>query len=269
MTLVLGILLAIFVVAASYSLYASFSTPYLMTLLLGLAGNAVAFLKALSTSNLRVYFWFERLRIWWLSDSVTRWWFAAGFDGDFAPTVVHDLVAHLHGRRKFRFSVSVDYLKDREVQIDIDKTLTLKIGFDPPTLSASGKGHISLLSKTLEVSYGHARKKIESQIIPVIHGLKEFLNPDSSSYDLNVEFPERNPFFAVYVAHLKPEQIGDFRVVLHLDAYSASPRPEVVEISRSNLHLTSQSTDSFVRLAEDFILLSVDTKMLSGARVGA
>jgi hypothetical protein len=119
----------------------------------------------------------------------------------------------------------------------------------------------------MEVSYGHARKKIETQIIPVVLALKDFLKPESSSYDLNVDFPDRNPFFAVYIAHLKAEQIGDFRVLLHLDAYSRSPRPESVEISRQNLHVTALSTDSFKELALDFILLSADTKMLAGAKL--
>ena len=269
MTVVLGIILVVFAVAASYSLYANFSVPYLMTLLVGLTGILVAFVKALSNSNLRVYFWSERLRIWWLSDSVTRWWFAVGFDGNFAPTVIHDLLTFLRDPKQFRFPVKIDYIKDREIQVEIDKTLTLKIGFDPTLVSASGQPHISVLSKSLEVSYGHARKKINSQIIPVVSALEKFLSPENASYDLNVDFPERNPFFAVYVAHLKPEQIGDFRVLLHLDAYSASPKPETVEISRQNLHVTTQSTDSFKQLAADFILLSLDAKILSGARAGA
>src|SRR5258708_3070404 len=268
MTIILGILLFVFVATASYSLYAHFAIPFFVSQLAGFTGLTFAFLKALSNSNLRLYFWFQRLRIWWLSDSVTRWWFGAGFDGEFAPTIIHDLVDFLQDRKRFRFPVKIDYVKDREVQAEIDKTLTLKVGFDPASLSASGQGHISILSKSLEVSYGHARKKIETQIVPVILALRGFFRPESASYDLNVDFPDRNPFFAVYVAHLKPEQIGDFRVLLHLDAYSHSPPPDTVEISRQNLHVTALSTDSFKQLALDFILLSADTKMLSGARLG-
>jgi hypothetical protein len=171
----------------------------------------------------------------------------------------------LKDERRFRFSVKIDYANDREVQAEIDKTLILKVGFDPASLSVSGQGHISILSKSLEVSYGHARTKIETQIVPIILALRDFLHPESASYDLNVDFPDKNPFFAVYIAHLKPEQIGDFRVLLHLDAYSPAPRSESVEISRQNLHVTALSTDSFKQLALDFILLSADTKMLSGA----
>jgi len=269
MTIILGILLLIFVATASYSLYGHFSVPALVSQLAGLTGLAFAFQKALANSNLRVYFWFQRLRIWWFSDSVTRWWFGAGFDGDFAPSTIEDLTAFLQDSNRFKFSVRIDYSNDREVQVEVDKTLTLRIGLDPAPLSASGQSHISIVSKSLEVSYGHARKKIEMQIVPVILALKNFLQPESASYDLNVDFLGRNPFFAVYIANLKPEQIGDFSVLLHLDAYSLSPQPETVEISRENLHVTALSTDSFRQLALDFILLSADTKMLAGAKVGA
>src|SRR6266567_2007820 len=179
MTIILGILLLIFVVTASYSLYGHFSVPSLVSQLAGLTGLAFAFLKALSNSNLRLYFWFHRIRIWWLSDSVTRWWFGAGFDGDFAPTIIHDLIAHLKDKERFRFDVRIDYSSDREVQAEIDKTLTLKISFDPASLSASGRSHISIISKHLEVSYGHARKKIERQIVPVILALRDFAQPES------------------------------------------------------------------------------------------
>lgn len=171
MTIILGILLLIFVASASYSVYGHFSVPLLVSNLAGLTGLAFAFLKALSSSNLRVYFWFQRIRIWWLSDSVTRWWFGVGFDGNFHPNVIQDLMAFLQDRERFRFGVRVDYANDREVQAEVDKTLTLRISFDPASLSASGRSHISIISKPLEVSYGHARKKIETQIVPVVLAL--------------------------------------------------------------------------------------------------
>jgi hypothetical protein len=268
MTIILGLLLIIFVATASYTLRSNFTIPSLIAQLAGFTGLAFAFLKALSNSNLRVYFWFQRVRIWWFSDSITRWWFGVGFDGDFSPTFIQELIDFFQQRDKFKFSVKIDYSNDREVQVEIDRTLTLKIGLDPASLTASGQSHLSVISKPLEVSYGHARRKIEGQIVPVILAIKAFIRPDKSSYDLNVDFPDQNPFFAVYIAHLKQEQIGDFRVLLHLDVYSQTPRPEIVEISRNNLHITATSTDSFKQLALDFILLSADTKMLSGAKLG-
>jgi hypothetical protein len=185
------------------------------------------------------------------------------------PSVIQELIRFFQDREKFRFAVKTDYFNEREVQAEIDRTLTLKISFDPASLSASEKGHLSIISKPLEVSYGHARRKIENQIVPVLLALKNFLKPEDASYDLNVDFPDRNPFFAVYIANLKPEQLGDFRVLLHLDSYSPSLLSERVEISRNNLHLTALSTDSFKKLALDFILLSADTRILAGAKVGA
>jgi hypothetical protein len=269
MTILFGVLLLLFLATSIYSLRESFSVSSLVAYLAGLAGVLHAFLDSLAKSSLRVYFWLQRLRIWWSSDLVTRWWFGARFEGHFPATIIDDLQQFLRDSEKFRFSVKVDYSNEREVQIEVEKTLTLKVTFDPAVLSATGNGTLTIVSKTMEVSYGHARRKIETQIVPVILALKDFLKPEASSYDLDVDFPERNPFFAVYIAHLQPEQIGDFRVVLHLEAFSHTRRAEKVEISRQNLHVTALSTDSFKQLALDFILLSVDTKMLAGAKVGA
>jgi hypothetical protein len=67
MAFVLGFLLFLLIATATYSLSKNFSIPALISQLAGFTGLAFAFVKALSSSNLRVYFWFQRLRIWWLS----------------------------------------------------------------------------------------------------------------------------------------------------------------------------------------------------------
>lgn len=266
MTILFGILLALFIAASIYTLRANFSLPVVISQLAGFLGVAYAFMQSLSKDNLRVYFWLQRIRIWWNSDLVTKWWFGARFDGDYPPEIIENVVNFLNDKEKFRFRTNLDYRNDREIQVEIDETLTVKISFDPASLSAFRKGHVAIASKALEVSYGHARKKLDTQIVPVILALKNFLKPEFASYELDVEFADRNPFFAVYIAHLKPEQIGDFKVLLHLDAYSPSRDAEKVEISRRNLHITTLSTDSFKQLALDFILLSADVRVFAGAR---
>jgi hypothetical protein len=227
-----------------------------------------AFIQALSKKSLRVYFWLQRIRIWWRSDLVTKWWIAGRFDGEYDASTLNELIAFLHDEELFKFPVRVEYKSEREAQVEVDETLILKITVDSSGDAFDGlESHVSVFSKTLEVSYGHAKKKLDRQIIPVLSTIRDFLKPRQSSYELNVEFTDKNPFFAIYIAHLKPEQIGDFRVVLFLDAYAqSSARREKAEISRSHVHLTSTSTDSLKQLAVDFILLSPDLTMLAGAK---
>lgn len=260
------ILLLLLAVTSVVSLRSSFSFPSLFYDIAMFIGVAIALMESVSKKSLRVYFWFQRLRIWWHSDSVTKWWFAARFDGDFDSESLLSLTSFLQDPKRFKFSVKLDMRTEREVQVEIDETLTLRISVDTEGVFEGLNSHVSVVSKTLEVSYGHAKKKLDTQIIPVLCAIRDFLNPQSSSYELDVDFDKRNPFFAIYIAHLKPEQIGDFRVLLYLNAYSQQPRPEKAEISRNRVHITSESTDSFKQLARDFILLSPDLTMLAGAK---
>lgn len=265
------ILLTILVIASTINLKNNFSLPALTGSLASFVGLSAAFLGTASRKNLKIYFMFQRLRIWWHSDAVTRWSIGARFDGDYdAETLVH-LLAFLRDGKRFRFPIKVDHSATREAQVEIDKTFTIKLSVDPEGAFATDatdgiNGNLTLISKTVEVSYGHAKKKLDGQIIPVLTAIRDFLNPQNSSYELHVDFDKNNPFFAIYIDHLKPEQIGDFNVVLYPNMYSNLPRPEKAEISRYGVHITSGSTDSLNQLARDFILLSPDLTMLAGAK---
>ncbi len=123
------------------------------------------------------------------------------------------------------------------------------------------------MSKTIEVSYGHAQKKLESQIEPFLLLLENIIKPKTHSFQLNVDFTRKqNPFFNVYIANLSQTQIEDFRVVLHVDGNSPKSASDRVEISASKLRITAESTNSFTKLAKNFILLTPDTKLLIGAK---
>jgi len=265
MAVIYLILLLLLIITSIFSLRAQFSFSALIYNFAFFVAIAYAFLESLSKNNLRVYFWCQRIRIWWHSDLVTKWWFSARFDGDFDLDTISKLLSFVQDTDRFKFPVRLEYQNEREAQVEIDETLTLRIAVDTAGSFDDMASHISLVSKTLEVSYGHAKRKIDIQIIPALSAIRDFLNPASSSYELNVDFNHKNPFFAIYIAHLKPEQVGDFRVLLYLNAYSQSPRAEKAEISRNSVHITSQSTDSLKQLALDFILLSPDLTMLAGA----
>jgi|ERR1017187_496067 hypothetical protein len=262
-TVLYGILLLLLIPASAYSLHNQFTIPVLFSSLLAFIGVGRAFLDALSKDNLHVYFALQRLRLWWHSDFVARWWIAARFDGNYSPEVVGTILDYFRDPARFKFSSQVDFQNSREAQIQIDETLILRVSYDRPE-DGDTASHVTILSKTVEVSYGHTKAKLEKQIVPVLVGLKDLLTPASSSYELDVEFGDRNPFFAVYVAHLRPDQIGDFKVVLRPHTCSAAIDQDKLEISKSALHITTGSTESFRKLAVDFVLLSPDVRCLTG-----
>ncbi len=255
------ILLGAYLVSWGYSLHHPNGVPEaiarssgLIALLMGLAG-------ALQKSSLTIYFLFQRIALRLSSDTTGRWWFSARYDGHFDDSVVHSLNNHLQGEG-FRFATKVERETALTAEVEIDQTLFLKIQFDPGHASEDGEGHVTVISRVMEVSYGHAKRKIEQQIVPVLQAMADVLKPSNSSFELDVQFLKRNPFFAVYISHLRPEQVQDYRVVLHVDGSHASGKAEKVEISKQKIHVTANSTNTFKSMAEQFVLLSPDVKML-------
>jgi len=84
--------------------------------------------------------------------------------------VIRLLCDHFRGR-DFRFGTKVENENTLTAQLEIDQTLYLKIQFDPKHLSEDGADHVTVLSRVMEVSYGHAKMKLERQIIPVLQAI--------------------------------------------------------------------------------------------------
>jgi hypothetical protein len=259
------ILLAAYLLSWGYSIYHPSTVPETITRLSGLAALLTGLVAALQKSSLKVYFLLQKLAIRFFPDTTGRWWFSARFDGQFAESVIRSLSNHFQSR-DFRFSSKVENENTLTAQVEIDQTLYLKIQYDPKHLSEDGEDHVTVLSRVMEVSYGHAKRKLEQQIIPVLQAITDVLRPSNSSFELDVQFLKRNPFFAVYIAHLRPEQVQDYRVVLHVDASHPSGKAETVEITKQKVHVTAKTTHSFQSIAEQFVLLSPDLKMLKAGR---
>jgi hypothetical protein len=205
---------------------------------------------------------------------VARWSFAVRFDGQFSSDTVSRTVQLLSNPKKYAFPVKLEASDNRSALLSVDNSLVLSISLESAEFSeaakAGGEGvdHLAIVSKTQELPYRFSIEKIEHQILPILNLVRDELCPSKSSYELDVEFRGANPFFEVYIARLKPEQVGEFRVMLHV-ASGIQDHKERVEISRTNIHVIAATTDSFKRLADDFILLSPNVKMLTGVQRNA
>jgi hypothetical protein len=265
LTIVYIILLAAYLLSWGYSIYHPSTVPETITRLSGLAALLTGLVSALQKSSLKVYFALQKLAIRFFADTTGRWWFSARFDGQFDEGVISSLTSHFQSE-DFRFSSRVEAETTLTAQVEIDQTLYLKIQYDPKRFSDDGEDHVTVLSRVMEVSYGHAKDKLERQIIPVLQAITSVLTPSNSSFELDVQFLKRNPFFAVYITHLQPEQVQDYRVVLHVDASHPSGKAETVEITKQRVHVTARSTHGFQSIAEQFVLLSPDLKLLKVGR---
>lgn len=259
------LLLVAYLLSWGYSIYHPSTAPGIITRLSGLAALLTGLVAALQKSSLKVYFLLQKLAIRFFADTTGRWWFAARFDGHFDQQVLRRLCEHFSSK-DFRLNCRVENETALTAEIEIDQTLYLKMQFDPGHLSAVDLDHVTVLSRVMEVSYGHAKRKLEQQIVPILQALTEQLQPSNSSFELDVKFLKRNPFFAIYIAHLRPSQVQDFRVVLHVDGSHPTGRAEKVEITKENVHVTAKTALGFQNIAEQFVLLSPDLKILKAGR---
>ncbi len=255
------ILLIVYVGSLLYSFYHPGHAPEVVTRLSAAVAILTGLANALQKSSLKVYFFVQRIAIRFFPDTTSRWWFSARYDGRFADCVISELSRHFQSK-DFRFASKVERQDLLSSQVEIDQTLSLSIQFEPAHITEDVLDHVTVISRVMEVSYGHAKRKLQHQIVPVLQAINDVLKPDITSFELDVQFLKKNPFFAIYIAHLRPDQVQDYKVVLHVDGSHSNGKPEKVEITKEKVHVTAKSTDGFRQMAEQFVLLSPDLRML-------
>ncbi|HMS40251.1 MAG TPA: hypothetical protein PKE69_08500 [Pyrinomonadaceae bacterium] len=257
------ILLILYIASASYAVYSNYSNATLIAGVAGLVATGRLFLQELAKKNLRLYIAIERLKLKIKPDTTSKWWFHARYDDINSENVLNNIFDAL---KASRFVVKQLSKTDREIELEIDETIRVNISLTPFSESSFNVNHIDVVSRKLEVSYGRAKEKLSAEIEPFLQLLERELKPKSRSLILNIEFMGNNPFFNIYIANLPPSQVEDFRVILHIDGNSPNNERDRVEISKSKVRITADSTTSFKELAESFILLTPNTKLLLGEK---
>jgi hypothetical protein len=143
----------------------------------------------------------------------------------------------------------------------VDRTIHLAITYEPAVFSGDGEDHLLVRSEELEIPYGSAKRKLDSCIVPLLGILCQRLNANTSSTMLEVSFAKKNPFFAFFVAHLKPEQVSQFNLVFRPSSLSRNEHDKVV-VTQNLITINAESTASFATLAKAFLLLSEDAATL-------
>lgn len=266
--IVYAVLFVVLVALSISSLRADFSYTGLIIQIGLLLGWSRLVFQELQKKHLPLYFWWERQKVrWWYGDSTSKWWFHARYDGIQTDDVFEELDAKLKDSR-FKIKTLRGNNREREFQIDDSLYVTVHLGMatDSPD-EVPDVDHIAVTSRVMEVSYGYAKTRLETQIQPFLSLLDSVLKPDSHSFELNVDFMgDGNPFFNVFIANLPASKVEDFRVVLHVDGNSPSANKDRIVISSKKIKITADSPASFNKLAQDYLLLTPDTRHLVGAR---
>jgi len=221
----------------------------------------VTLLSALGQSlikvNFKLYLLTQRVWVWWNSGTSSLWRFGIRLDGNFESDVLKKIKQILVDDSP-RWAPTIVSENAVDLRIKIDRTIHLRITFEPRSHSEDGLDHLTIKSDELEVSYGTAKSKIDRCISPLLNALVKALRPEDYSAVFDIFFQSHNPFFAFYVAHLRPEQVSQFNLIFY-PSDSAKDGRNKVQVTQNRIEITASTIDRFSQLAKGMLLLSADS----------
>src|ERR1017187_2048642 len=245
------------------SAYAAGHTGTLPTYVRALAGvipilSALA--QAITKVNFRAYLWSQELWIALHGSATSNWRFGIRLDGSLGTDVISRITQTLKDNP--RWSPRLVRTKPAEVKVVVDRTIHLTITYEPEAESGDGEDHLLIHSDELEVTYASAKRKIDTCIVPFMTMILRNIPSRQSSTMLEVFFSSKNPFFAFFVAHLRPEQVSQFKLVFRPAAITRNESDKVL-VTKQSISINAQSPDAFASLSKAFLLLSEDAATLN------
>jgi hypothetical protein len=249
----------LFAFALSYVLphVTSSATPDVLKAITGTVTLLSALGQAVAKVNLRFYLFCQRAWVWWNSDRSSIWRFGLRLDGYFDETVMMRIQTSLASDFA-HWTPTVISKSDLEIRIKIDRTIHLKIAYEPRSNSEDGRDHLTIRSDELEISYGGAKSKIDRCISPLLSALVKLLRPEDYSAVFDIFFQGHNPFFAFYVAHLRPEQVSQFNLIFY-PKDSLKDGRDKIRVTQDRIEITASTVESFGQLSKGMLLLSADS----------
>jgi hypothetical protein len=236
--------------------------PYIIIFVSGLTGLLVNLFNALQKKLLGLYFW--KLRIWHrVKNSKSKWWLIVRLDGNYSENKVSEFKEFLINNASEKWPTKIRHSSSHDLNFNIKDSLNFYVEL------TSGKHYnlpydfLTIELSPIEIGYNDSIEKLNAEIVPLLNAFSQFLKPENQSFDFHIEFQKSNPFFALYINHLKPESIKDFHVYLHVEEYSSTQKADTVQIDKKNICITAQSIDALKELAKDFLLLSPKIKNLA------
>lgn len=261
-----AVLLLSYVSASACSLLYPTRAPEFIKAISGSVALLTGLLQAISRVNLKVYLLGQRISVWWHGDRTALWRFALRLDGNFQSNVIEQTAAALKTGVDFKgWQPEIFFVNDRELRAKLDKTVHVHLMFEPAAVSADGTGHLLIRSDEFEVPYGAARRKIDRQLTPLLTVFSTFFRPQNSSIEFEVAFNKRNPFFAFYVAHLRPEQVTHFNLVFRPNDICRQGLARV-SVTQNTLEISTGTAEGFAALAKAFVLLTAEAAKFAEAK---
>ncbi len=255
-----------FVVCILYAIFSliqikspDFKNTDLVIIITGFFGLLASLLKHLYQSNLSFYLYWIKFKNWF-RNYPSKWELNIRFDGNFDDDIVKKLDGFIQSNQNIYDNSKVFHKTKNSINFSIFSTLNFYLDFQPKHINSLNYDTIDISLSPFEIGSNSSKRKLESQIIPFLSNLQNFLKPDNTSYVLNISFIKDNPFFTLFISHLDPTQINSFNINLHIDAYSKNSCKDIVTINKENIIVSANDLHSLKELANDFIFLSTNVK---------
>ncbi len=227
--------------------------------LAGLIGFLGTFILILYQRNLTFNFYWTRFKNW-LRNYPTKWKLDVRFDGSFNDdliSTISDFLLKLNSSNKV---VKIFHKTVNSINFSIKDTLNFYLDYQPSSFSGVDYDTIDISLAAFEIGSNDSKIKLNSDILPLFTRFQELLKPNNTSFVLNITFLKGNPFYSVFISHLKPSQINSFNINLHLDNYSDTINKNIVMINKENVIVNAHDIHSLKELSYDFIYFSTNVK---------
>ena len=197
-----------------------------------------------------------------IKNPTIKWNINVRYNGKINENIIQSLETEVFNEQNLNLSVKIMNKTNQSINVVVNETLNLYINYVNSSFCNTEKDEVIVNFPTFEISCNNSQKKLNKEIIPLINKIKSLIQPESSSYTLNIDFIRKNPFYTVFIDHLRLDQIDDFSVNLNLDTYSIDDKKDRVSINKNKIHIITDTTNNLKELAKDFIFLSPDLSKL-------
>lgn len=101
----------------------------------------------------------------------------------------------------------------------------------------------------IPVTYNKGNSIIRKQITPLFEEIEKIIRPESKSYFLSVKFPDKNPFYGLYMSKIAARDLVKFDITFMLEENR-------VEIHKDKIILQTNSLPELIQASRDVLAIA-------------
>lgn len=254
--IVWGVLLLLYLLIGIFQVVKGhFSISGFVIYLAGFIGLSSTLCKSLASNSLKLFLLWNRLKNR-LRNYPSMWTIFARYDGEYNSAIISKFKDFILDGENIRYHKKIHHQTVQSMHFSINGSLTFFLELESKKIGEHQNDFISMKLSTFEIGCNDAERKLNTQIVPLLEKFQNYFRPQDVFYTVSINFLGRNPFYTVYIEHLRPDKIDDFRVNLKTHAYKPNQRADKVIIRKEKLVLETTSLQCLKELAKDFIFLS-------------